>query len=88
MVIAETKSVLKFNPFTDQKQGIMGSLFCTNFRLSYVTADGVLSSADDGRQRNRLISEHDIPLMSIDAVYESKSFYKAGAIYHWAPVQG
>ncbi|XP_064618787.1 myotubularin-related protein 10-A-like isoform X2 [Lineus longissimus] len=70
VVIAKTTSVLKFSSFTDQKQGIVGSLFCTNFRLSYVTADASLFAMDDGKQRNRLIGEHDIPLMSIDAVYE------------------
>lgn len=39
MIIAEAQSVLLFTPVNEQKTGISGVLFVTNFRLSFVTSN-------------------------------------------------
>lgn len=39
MIIAEAQSVLLFTPVNEQKTGVSGVLFVTNFRLSFVTSN-------------------------------------------------
>jgi len=38
-VIGDAGNVLKFAPYSDGKQGISGVLYCTNYKLTFVTAD-------------------------------------------------
>ena len=38
VILAESKCVIKYSLFSDQKKGLNGSLFCTNFRVAYVTS--------------------------------------------------
>ena len=44
--VAEADKVLMFAPFSDRKQGVIGHLFVTNFKISFVPADK--SSYPDG----------------------------------------
>jgi hypothetical protein len=39
VVIAEAQNVLLFAPVSGQKQGKSGSLWVTNFKLTFVTAE-------------------------------------------------
>lgn len=39
MIIAEAQSVLLFTPVNEQKTGVSGVLFVTNFRLSFITSN-------------------------------------------------
>ncbi|KAK3096634.1 hypothetical protein FSP39_001921 [Pinctada imbricata] len=73
-VVTEADSVLSFVPFTDRKRGVSGKLFVTNFKVTFITGD---RSTYDGqppkRQRNLLINDYDIPLTSIDTIYQVMS---------------
>ncbi|KAK6178929.1 hypothetical protein SNE40_011405 [Patella caerulea] len=74
-IISYAKSVLKFDPFMNKKQGTSGHLFVTNFKVSFVTADKssyeeVPSKSAIKRQRNKLIDENDIPLTNISNIYQ------------------
>ncbi|KAG1655281.1 hypothetical protein GQR58_024625 [Nymphon striatum] len=44
VVIAFAENVLKFDAFSNEKRGLSGSLFCTNFKLSFVTAESFSQS--------------------------------------------
>ena len=37
--IAEAMSTLLFEPFSDDNKGMSGTLFVTNFKVAFVTAD-------------------------------------------------
>lgn len=39
MVVAEAHSVLLFTPVSDKKNGKLGVLVVTNFKLSFITAE-------------------------------------------------
>ncbi|KAG8185558.1 hypothetical protein JTE90_017563 [Oedothorax gibbosus] len=67
VVIAQAENVLKFNTLSELNKGISGLLLCTNFKLSFLTAEKFPSNL---HQRNSLLGEHDICLINIDAVYQ------------------
>ncbi|GFR85226.1 myotubularin-related protein [Elysia marginata] len=74
--VAEADKVLMFAPFSDRKQGIIGHLFVTNFKISFVPADK--SSYPDGGSnqvvmRSKLLEHTDIPLTFVDTIYQVSS---------------
>ncbi|KAK7501560.1 hypothetical protein BaRGS_00006991 [Batillaria attramentaria] len=71
-IITHAESALRFAPCSDRKQGISGNLFVTNFKVSFVTADKSSYTHDEKKQqqRNKLIDDTDIPLTSIDTIYQ------------------
>ncbi|XP_076105150.1 myotubularin-related protein 10-B-like isoform X7 [Mytilus galloprovincialis] len=68
--IAEADKTLSFSAFTDRKSGVSGKLFVTNFKVSFVTEDRSSYEGSNRRQRNLLMGDFDIPLTSIDTVYQ------------------
>ncbi|GFN75259.1 myotubularin-related protein 10-a, partial [Plakobranchus ocellatus] len=74
--IAEADKVLMFAPFSDRKQGIIGHLFVTNFKISFVTADKSSYPDGDNNQvvmRSKLLENTDIPLTYVDTIYQVSS---------------
>ena len=39
MLISEAHNVLRFMPYSEHKQGSSGTLFCTNFKVTFITAN-------------------------------------------------
>ncbi|XP_078313299.1 myotubularin-related protein 10-A-like isoform X3 [Crassostrea virginica] len=68
--VTEADSVLCFVPFTERKQGISGKLFITNFKLTFLTGDRSSYDQSNHRQRNKIIDDGDIPLTSIESIYQ------------------
>lgn len=76
LVIASAQRVLKFTALSEQKQGIIGSLFVTNFKLSFVTATTSYKLVDQSQQ-NALLGPNDVCLINIDSVHQvSESTHK------------
>ncbi|GIY76516.1 hypothetical protein CEXT_362591 [Caerostris extrusa] len=73
VVIAQAENVLKFNTLSELNKGILGLLSCTNFKLSFVTAENFPSNL---HQKNALLGEHDICLINIDAVYHVNNGFR------------
>lgn len=68
--IAEADKTLSFSAFTDRKSGVSGKLFVTNFKVTFVTEDRSSYEGSNRRQRNLLMGDFDIPLTSIDTIYQ------------------
>ncbi|GFT43789.1 myotubularin-related protein 10-A [Nephila pilipes] len=66
VVISQAENILKFNTQSELNKGISGLLICTNFKLSFLTAENFPSNL---HQKNALLGENDICLINIDAVY-------------------
>ncbi|XP_013392417.1 myotubularin-related protein 10-B isoform X2 [Lingula anatina] len=71
LIVGHAQNVLKFSAYSEQKQGISGSLFCTNFKVSFVTADRSSYDGEHNNQRNLLLGENDIALCNIDDIYQA-----------------
>ncbi|XP_064608736.1 myotubularin-related protein 10-B-like isoform X2 [Liolophura sinensis] len=69
-LVAKGHNVLKYSPFTEKKQGISGMLFVTNFRITFLTGDRSSYDQPGQIQKNLLVSEDDIPLISIDSAFQ------------------
>ncbi|GAB6023083.1 hypothetical protein CHUAL_007174 [Chamberlinius hualienensis] len=88
VIIAEARKVLKFTAQSEQRQGIIGSLFVTNFKLSFVTASTSYRLVDQS-QENALLGPNDICLINIDSVYQgSKSSYKMKKLEPGSSISG
>ncbi|XP_003246575.1 myotubularin-related protein 10-B [Acyrthosiphon pisum] len=68
MIIAEAQSVLLFTPVNEQKTGISGVLFVTNFRLSFITSNEK-HLKETSYQENLLLGQYDVCLSNIDIIY-------------------
>ncbi|KAF8795152.1 Myotubularin-related protein 10-A like protein [Argiope bruennichi] len=66
VIISQAENVLKFNTLSELNKGISGLLICTNFKVSFVTAETFPSNL---HQKNALLGENDICLINIDSVY-------------------
>ncbi|XP_015914992.1 myotubularin-related protein 10-A [Parasteatoda tepidariorum] len=66
IVIAQAENVLKFNTLSELNKGLSGLLLCTNFKVSFLTAENYPSNL---HQKNALLGEFDLCLINIDAVY-------------------
>lgn len=63
IVAARADNVLKFLTYSSQKKGLSGALYCTNYRLCFVTSER-------DWQRNLLLGTHDVSLTNISAIYQ------------------
>ncbi|XP_077870447.1 myotubularin-related protein 10-B-like [Saccoglossus kowalevskii] len=77
IIIAQAHHVLKYNTFGDLKHGVSGSLYCTNFKISFVTAERSSYDMMELGQRNILVSENDIPLTCVDAVHQGNELHES-----------
>ncbi|XP_049790942.1 myotubularin-related protein 10-B [Schistocerca nitens] len=69
VVIAEAQNVLMFAPVSEQKHGKSGTLYVTNFKLSFVTTDD-RAQEDSLSQQNSLLAENEVCLSNVDIVYQ------------------
>lgn len=70
MVVTEVDNVLKFNTFSDLRNGVSGVLFCTNFKLSFVTMDTSGELKSRALCANRVLGENDIGLLNVEALFQ------------------
>ncbi|XP_077515553.1 myotubularin-related protein 10-B [Amblyomma americanum] len=70
VVVTEVDNVLKFNTFSDQRNGVSGVLFCTNFKLSFVTMDTSGERKPRALFANRVLGENDIGLLNVEALFQ------------------
>lgn len=70
VVVSEVSNVLKFNTFSDLRNGVSGVLFCTNFKLSFVTMEASAERRPRALCANRVLAENDIGLLNVEALYQ------------------
>ncbi|KAK2180751.1 hypothetical protein NP493_427g01041 [Ridgeia piscesae] len=86
LTVSQAEQVLRYTPYGDHKQGISGTLFCTNFKVTFITPNRPVNKVST--QRNRLVGENDIVLNNIDTVYQvshgrrKKLFPTSGILGH------
>nr|XP_045617855.1 myotubularin-related protein 10-B-like isoform X2 [Procambarus clarkii] len=89
IVIAEANNVLKFAPLKTNKTGISGTLFVTNFKVSFVTSlpvDSKEAELHDRSLQNHFLRVHDVCLSEVDSVNQfSEGSMKKKRIYYNAP---
>ncbi|XP_071447286.1 myotubularin-related protein 10-B [Hetaerina americana] len=69
LFVTKAQNVLMLTPFSNNKQGISGTLTITNFKLSFITTD-VSNKYECGYQQNLLLGEHEVSLSNVDIVYQ------------------
>lgn len=67
LVTGEASSVVMLTPLSERDRGRFGSLFITNYKLSFVPSER--SSTEVTCQRNHLLGIHDVPLTAVGAVW-------------------
>ncbi|XP_076053374.1 myotubularin-related protein 10-B isoform X2 [Oratosquilla oratoria] len=73
IVIAQANNVLKFAPLKTNKQGVSGTLFITNFKVSFVTSIEVDKKEEELHHRSlqsEFLRVHDFCLSEVDLVYK------------------
>eukprot|EP00057_Strongylocentrotus_purpuratus_P006227 XP_011660701.1 PREDICTED: myotubularin-related protein 10-A isoform X4 [Strongylocentrotus purpuratus] len=69
VIICQTPNVLKFDSYNGSNRGISGTLFCTNFKISFVTANRPTQHVIELDHRNHLFKENDIPLTAVSQLF-------------------
>ncbi|XP_042220844.1 myotubularin-related protein 10-B-like isoform X2 [Homarus americanus] len=81
---------LKFAPLKTNKTGISGTLFITNFKVSFVTSlpvDSKESELHDRSLQNHFLGVHDVCLSEVDSVNQFfEGSTKKKRLYHNAPL--
>ncbi|KPP60316.1 myotubularin-related protein 12-like, partial [Scleropages formosus] len=71
------------------QRGIFGSLFCTNFRISFISDETQLEEEESQVFKNKLYGENDIPLTCVDNIYggfdEKKKLITSGSVRNKYP---
>ncbi|XP_060804648.1 myotubularin-related protein 10-A isoform X1 [Amyelois transitella] len=67
LVVGAAHNVIMLTPLSERDQGRMGSLFVTNYKLSFVPLEH--SPYDESCQRNYLLGPHDVPLTGVGAIW-------------------
>ncbi|XP_071538838.1 myotubularin-related protein 10-B isoform X2 [Panulirus ornatus] len=90
IVIAEANNVLKFAPLKTNKTGISGTLFITNFKVSFVTSlpvDSKEAEMHDKSLQSHFLGVHDVCLSEVDMVNQfSEGFTKKKRLFYNAPL--
>uniref|UniRef100_A0A8C2E7S8 Myotubularin-related protein 12 n=1 Tax=Cyprinus carpio TaxID=7962 RepID=A0A8C2E7S8_CYPCA len=58
--------ILKYTQDDLSQRGVFGTLFCTNFRITFISDE---KSQEETTFKNKLYGENDIPLMFVDHIY-------------------
>lgn len=71
IVISQVGKVTRYVPYSNDKSGQIGTLFVTNYRVSYVTylADSLSNETKFCGRHNKLIGKDDIALTNILEIY-------------------
>ncbi|XP_022100845.1 myotubularin-related protein 10-A-like isoform X3 [Acanthaster planci] len=73
LIIGQAHNVLKFDAFSGLNRGISGSLYCTNFKISFVSANRPTHHLIELDRKNQLFKENDIPLTCVDTIFQVSS---------------
>ncbi|XP_038071894.1 myotubularin-related protein 10-B-like isoform X2 [Patiria miniata] len=73
IIIGQAHNVLKFDSFSGLNKGISGSLYCTNFKISFVSANRPNHHLIELDRKNQLFKENDIPLTCVDTIFQVSS---------------
>ncbi|XP_072037729.1 myotubularin-related protein 10-B-like isoform X2 [Amphiura filiformis] len=73
IIIGQAHNVLRFDAFSGLNKGISGSLYCTNFKVSFVSANKPPTNLIELDRRNQLFKENDIPLTCIESIWQVSS---------------
>ncbi|KAI1905215.1 hypothetical protein AGOR_G00013830 [Albula goreensis] len=88
VVFCSASPILKSSQEDASQRGISGTLFCTNFRISFIT-DEVSSEEVAVLFKNKLYGESDIPLTFVDLIYagydEKKKLITRGQVKNKYP---
>ncbi|CAH2269390.1 jg16416 [Pararge aegeria aegeria] len=68
-VVGVAESVVLLAPLSERERGRFGSLFVTNYKLTFVPIDA--SSNDEYGQRNQLVGAFDVPLTGVGALWQT-----------------
>lgn len=69
VVVSSACGVLKFTPLNN-RQGVLGKLFVTNFKLGYIAENISSYELVDGSPKNKFLGECDVCLANIDSIYQ------------------
>ncbi|XP_046966425.1 myotubularin-related protein 10-B isoform X1 [Vanessa cardui] len=69
LVVGAAHSVVMLAPLSERDRGRFGSLFVTNYKLSFIPIDS--SSNDEYGQRNQLVGTFDVPLTGVGALWQT-----------------
>ncbi|KAI7813000.1 myotubularin-related protein 12 [Triplophysa rosa] len=68
VVFCSANPILKYTQDDLSQRGIFGTLFCTNFRVTFISDE--MSQEETARNfKNKLYGENDIPLTCVDHIY-------------------
>ncbi|XP_049871615.1 myotubularin-related protein 10-B [Pectinophora gossypiella] len=67
LVVGAAHSVVMLTPLSEYDRGRFGSLFVTNYKLSFVPLESPHN--DEYSQRNNLLGTYDVPLTGVQAVW-------------------
>ncbi|XP_062530597.1 myotubularin-related protein 10-A isoform X3 [Bombyx mori] len=67
LVTGVAHNVVMLTPLSERDHGRLGSVFVTNYKLSFVPLER--SQQDECSQRNHLLGPHDVPLLAVGAVW-------------------
>ncbi|XP_062898868.1 myotubularin-related protein 12 isoform X1 [Mobula hypostoma] len=68
LVICEANTVVKYSREDSLQRGFYGKLICTNFRISFLSAEQLLDDVEQA-YRNKLMGENDISLLCVDQIF-------------------
>ncbi|CAH0718119.1 unnamed protein product, partial [Brenthis ino] len=69
LIVGAAHSVVMLAPLSERERGRFGSLFVTNYKLSFVPLD--ISSNDEYGQKNQLVGVFDVPLTGVGALWQT-----------------
>ncbi|KAK7164859.1 hypothetical protein R3I94_003295 [Phoxinus phoxinus] len=68
VVFCSANPILKYTQDDLSQRGVFGTLFCTNFRVTFLSDELTLEETSK-TFKNKLYGENDIPLMCVDHIY-------------------
>ncbi|XP_045775855.1 myotubularin-related protein 10-A isoform X1 [Maniola jurtina] len=68
-VVGQAHSVVMLAPLSERDRGRFGSLFVTNYKLTFVPLDSSIN--DEYGQRNNLVGTFDVPLTGVGALWQT-----------------
>ncbi|KAJ8405563.1 hypothetical protein AAFF_G00315430 [Aldrovandia affinis] len=87
VVFCSASPILKYTQDDLSQRGVFGTLFCTNFRISFISDEDPLDEAQ--LFKNKLYGENDIPLTCVDHIYggydEKKKLITGGQVRNKYP---
>nr|XP_055055916.1 myotubularin-related protein 12 [Misgurnus anguillicaudatus] len=88
VVFCSANPILKYTQDDLSQRGVFGTLFCTNFRVTFISDE--MSQEETAKKfKNKLYGENDIPLMCVDHIYgvydEKRKLITGGLVKNKCP---